>query len=711
MLLSIVMMVKNEEKYLEKTLKSLEVIRKLIDTELVILDTGSTDSTVEIAKKFTANIHFEKWNYDFGDMRNKSISYAKGEWILILDADEVLIESSNIIKFFSNGIYKKYNSATVNLNNIFSSEESEEPVISTVALLRLFRKKESLYNGRVHEQPIYEEPTYYNVATFDHYGYLFDDEEKKISKVKRNGELLYKELKENPNDPYVNYQISKNLMLEDKFLDAFDYAYKSYNIYKDNKKFIPYVYSNLVRICIVIAKYKKAEKICKEYIKIDKNNIDIYKYLGDIQKSFGQIENSIKSYERYIYLVDNYSMSTQSNSLIADGNTLSYRNDVINEIIAMYYILEDYKEIIIKHSKITSFIKKRESVKLILASLEKTNQLEKIISYYESLPDSDIERDSFFRDLEILVKNTKENDRKNLYKILSKINGAYGRLNQIRLENKISLEECREILKEENNSIYAVLINIAVENGIDLFDIICDFDSIQIDNYINYSIIYKKEFGLKLYKYILDLANTIDIEKIRVYKILAQQVLGNVKLNENKYKELFYIYIMYSYQCIKYLHKNFEDENLLKYTFSDIDRFCIKFKNITQNVIEDKLEHIKTLKNLLMEYPQYKMILKFIIKDLEEELDKSDEFKELKCRFIRNIEGMLNNGDTEQAKELVYEYSKLFNDDVDILNIKGILFMLDGEFKNSDFMFKKALSLNLDNEDTKYNIEYLKNLQ
>ncbi|MDC0804956.1 glycosyltransferase, partial [Clostridium paraputrificum] len=92
MLLSIVMMVKNEERYLEKTLKSLDGIRKLIDAELVILDTGSTDSTIEIANKFTSNVYFEKWNYDFSDMRNKSISYAKGEWVLILDADEVLID-------------------------------------------------------------------------------------------------------------------------------------------------------------------------------------------------------------------------------------------------------------------------------------------------------------------------------------------------------------------------------------------------------------------------------------------------------------------------------------------------------------------------------------------------------------------------------------------------------------------------------------------
>ena len=88
MLLSIVMMVKNEERYLDKTLYALNDLRKDIDTELIILDTGSTDSTVEIAKKYTDKVYFSKWNDNFADMRNISISYASGDWILILDADE-----------------------------------------------------------------------------------------------------------------------------------------------------------------------------------------------------------------------------------------------------------------------------------------------------------------------------------------------------------------------------------------------------------------------------------------------------------------------------------------------------------------------------------------------------------------------------------------------------------------------------------------------
>ncbi|RLB04217.1 MAG: glycosyltransferase, partial [Deltaproteobacteria bacterium] len=84
--LSVCMIVKNEEKMLPKCLES---IREVAD-EIIIVDTGSTDNTVAIAESFGAKVYFHPWEKDFSKHRNQSLSYATGDWILQIDADETL---------------------------------------------------------------------------------------------------------------------------------------------------------------------------------------------------------------------------------------------------------------------------------------------------------------------------------------------------------------------------------------------------------------------------------------------------------------------------------------------------------------------------------------------------------------------------------------------------------------------------------------------
>src|SRR4051794_40673333 len=82
--LSLCMIVKNESKHLANCLESVEGV---VD-EIIIVDTGSTDDTVEIAKSYGAKVYHYEWNDNFSDARNESIKYATGDWILVLDADE-----------------------------------------------------------------------------------------------------------------------------------------------------------------------------------------------------------------------------------------------------------------------------------------------------------------------------------------------------------------------------------------------------------------------------------------------------------------------------------------------------------------------------------------------------------------------------------------------------------------------------------------------
>ena len=90
--ISLCIIVKNEEKNLNKFLNNL----KDFADEIIIADTGSTDETKKIAKRFTDKVFDYGWNDDFSDARNFSISKATRKWILVLDPDEKITKKGLI---------------------------------------------------------------------------------------------------------------------------------------------------------------------------------------------------------------------------------------------------------------------------------------------------------------------------------------------------------------------------------------------------------------------------------------------------------------------------------------------------------------------------------------------------------------------------------------------------------------------------------------
>ena len=82
--LSVCMIVRDEEEMLGESLESVSGVAD----QLVVVDTGSTDATVEIARSHGAEVHHFQWIDDFAAARNQSIRIATANWILWLDADE-----------------------------------------------------------------------------------------------------------------------------------------------------------------------------------------------------------------------------------------------------------------------------------------------------------------------------------------------------------------------------------------------------------------------------------------------------------------------------------------------------------------------------------------------------------------------------------------------------------------------------------------------
>lgn len=144
-MLSVAVLTKNEEDRIQACLESI----KWAD-EIIIIDNGSTDSTLQIAKKYTDNVLIFK-DEDFASLRNKAMERAKGEWVLYVDADERVLAPliEEIQSLMKSGECASY--AISRKNIIFGKQVSYGPYKKDW-VIRLF-KKDSFegWFGKVHE--------------------------------------------------------------------------------------------------------------------------------------------------------------------------------------------------------------------------------------------------------------------------------------------------------------------------------------------------------------------------------------------------------------------------------------------------------------------------------------------------------------------------------------------------------------------------------
>ncbi len=184
--LSLCMIVKNERQNLPRCLAS---VKRYVD-EIIVVDTGSEDGTIEIALQYGAKvIHFE-WCDDFSAARNYAISQASGDWILMMDADEELVvESENFLE----GIRMQPEIVAYSLSYI---EVDEQAKMTPLHRVSLFRNISGLqYVGRFHEVLKYLNPDgherqlgYLESLKVLHYG--FSREKVRHKDINRNIPML-----------------------------------------------------------------------------------------------------------------------------------------------------------------------------------------------------------------------------------------------------------------------------------------------------------------------------------------------------------------------------------------------------------------------------------------------------------------------------------------------------------------------------------------
>lgn len=201
---SICLIAKNEEKRIERCLSA----ASKLDAEIILVDTGSTDKTKELAAKYTDKIYDFEWCNDFSAARNFSISKASHDWILVLDCDEY-IESFNLQELleFMNPKQEKNIGLLLRRNEMADGHTCMDDHVE-----RLFNRRHFHYEGIIHEQVHSNdgsELSCYNIPlTVYHDGYVGNPEDVK-RKAGRNRDLLLAALAKEPNNPYIYYQLGQ----------------------------------------------------------------------------------------------------------------------------------------------------------------------------------------------------------------------------------------------------------------------------------------------------------------------------------------------------------------------------------------------------------------------------------------------------------------------------------------------------------------------
>jgi glycosyltransferase involved in cell wall biosynthesis len=278
--LSVCLIVKNEEKLLPRCLQSVAAIAD----EIVVVDTGSADRTVEIAREFGARVFHYEWQQDFAAAKNYSNQQATGDWILQLDADEeIFIEDQNKVREVIH--QGNCHGAFLAIHNRVSDSFGES-IPSVHYLTRLYRNRQDIY----YEKPVHEElhitgeilPVDIRIL---HHGYNLDPDYLR-EKRQRNGEILYERLQNKPEDLTTLFYLSMMHIGNKENEQAAEFAKRALAVMegegpeKEHLKLM--LLNNLVIVGIEKGDYEDVEQHCRESIATNDEFLEAFYYLGQI---------------------------------------------------------------------------------------------------------------------------------------------------------------------------------------------------------------------------------------------------------------------------------------------------------------------------------------------------------------------------------------------------------------------------------------------
>ncbi|SER65342.1 TPR domain-containing glycosyltransferase [Psychrobacillus sp. OK032] len=330
------MIVKNEEERLEKCLTS---VKDYVD-EIIIVDTGSTDGTLEIAKRFTEKLFTFNWTNNFSDARNYSIAQATSEYILIMDADEYIKEAPELKRYLKG----KADCFLFNIKNHLSNGGSY-----THQAYRMFKKATGLsYEGKLHEHinidHFPEVITREIPIVIHHDGYLegvLNDKNKKI----RNIKIIEVESKEHPT-AYNLYNLARaqfDLGMYEKAQHNFKKSYQLDN----SKSYLPDLLNKLALSLMELRRFDDGLKVISSAITLFQNQSQLWLTKGLIYFYYGYFQDAEMMFKHCLNIVEyGYEITEGTGSYIPKlklSEVYEERGDLLKSFEEIVEVIQEHK--------------------------------------------------------------------------------------------------------------------------------------------------------------------------------------------------------------------------------------------------------------------------------------------------------------------------------------------------------------------------------
>ncbi|MGI1799554.1 glycosyltransferase [Priestia sp. TRN 1309] len=615
--ITLCMIVKNEEKYLEKCLSS---IQEIIN-EIIIVDTGSTDLTINIANKYKAKVYNTKWNNNFSEARNISINYATSDYILVLDADEYIEDTKQILKDLN--LLKDYYICRI-------KNYSESGFVRYHEAVRLFKNNIGLeYFGRIHEHLNIQNNTReydwsYSKAQIGHIGYR-EDVIKEKDKKNRNLNLLLKALEENPSG-YDYFNLAKQYKQINNIPQAITYFKKAYT-HSKNMNYLNELLFHIADCLRQQERYEDALTVLEDAINTFPTYTDLHFVHGRVFLEYGYYEEAKHAFDKCI------SLGEMSHSSTTEG---------VGSFWAYFYLSE--VEIYLGN--------KLKALEALFYSIKLKKHFDKAItSYIKLMVTAKIELDEVFQSFNQLYVINNQEDLifiiKLLYQSRSPLLQKYLEKYNIQLDDRIqsiSYEYARKY--EYSVEIWKENKKVCKENIIDLvlLSMILKDDSLLKNSVIESKLEYEEvnsvykmvepreyknvEFNLYKEKIIIDLIEKlIVLEQFEIFYLLSRYFSSCSLKGQLVIAKILseYGYINQAMElAFKVLQKDEQNAEVTEFLGD------LYFKD---NCLEEALVQYKRLLQFNSQYRVYRKIYK--IYELLQNLEGLNEIREIISRKYR----------------------------------------------------------------------------